>query len=75
MLSLQEYASGSGTSGSSDSDGASSDTEPTAGTSKATKTKEELPDHLKPLPKDSEHSVASQMQIVAAPDVVVNVSS
>lgn len=34
----------------------------------------ELPDHLKPLDGSSELSTASQMRIVAAPDVVVNVS-
>jgi len=45
--------------------------------SDASKLKEDdLPDHLKPLPSSSSGiSVASQMQVVAAPDVVVNVSS
>lgn len=34
----------------------------------------ELPDHLKPIESNPDVSTASQMQIVSAPDVVVNVS-
>ena len=66
MLSLQNY----GSSSSSDEES----TEEGPSTSAAANRKEDLPDHLKPLSTDPSFSIASRLAVVAAPDVMVNVS-
>jgi len=72
MLGIQHYASSSGSgSESSESDDGETEKSTEAGGAGTTS---ELPEHLKPLKSDSSTSVMSKMMVLAAPEVVVNVS-
>lgn len=66
LAALKAYGKNSDSSASDSSDGESE-----AAVASEKKVEEELPDYLKPI--DPERSLASRMQIVAAPDVIVNV--